>query len=266
MKKFLFILIGLVSLIFSGCLEIEQGITLNNDGSGKMDLKTDMSQIMAMASMMGKDEKINKDTIISYKSYVDTAKSLTEAEKELVRKASWRLRMNSDDGVFDITLRTDFKDLKEIDQLLAILSKWDNLDIVGNALKDLAPPAAGGGMDNMGMGGGTKDIGDMTKDYFKTDWKNGKLSKSLDAEAYKKINEDENLNSIKQLGGLAGGGNGDEILEKINVTTKFLLPRPAKKTEGKNIKLSDDKKTITITCPISDIYTAPHNFEYKIEY
>jgi uncharacterized protein YkvS len=266
MKKLLFVLTGLISLVFSGCLEIEQGVTLNNDGSGKLDLKTDMSQLMAMASMMGKGEKINKDTVINYKAYLDTAKSLTDKEKELVSKASWRLRMNSDDGIFDLTLHSDFKDLKEIDQLLAILSKWDNSDIIGSALKDLAPQGAGGGMDNMGMGGGNKEIGDMTKDYFKTDWKNGKLSKSLDAEAYKKINEDENLNSLKQLGGLAGGGSGDEMLEKIDVITKFILPRPVKKAEGKNIKLSDDKKTVTISCPISDIYTAPHNFEYKVEY
>ena len=266
MKKNLLIPACFVSLFFSGCLEIEQGITLNDDGSGKMDLKTDMSQIMAMASMMGKEEKINKDTVINYKAYIDTAQSLSAKEKELVSKASWRLRMNSDDGVFDLTLHTDFKDLKEIDQLLAVLSKWDNSDIVGNALKDLAPPGAGGGMDDMKMGGGNKDIGDMTKDYFKTNWQNGKLSKSLDTVAYKKIGEDESLNSFKQLGELAGGGSGEDILEKINVITKFVLPRPVKKAEGKNIKLSNDKKTVTISTPVSDIYTAPHNFEYKIEY
>ena len=133
MKKLLFVLTGLISLVFSGCLEIEQGVTLNNDGSGKLDLKTDMSQLMAMASMMGKGEKINKDTVINYKAYLDTAKSLTDKEKELVGKASWRLRMNSDDGIFDLTLHSDFKDLKEIDQLLAILSKWDNSDIIGSA-------------------------------------------------------------------------------------------------------------------------------------
>jgi hypothetical protein len=95
MKNCLFVLICLLSFIFSGCLEIEQGIILNNDGSGKMALKTDMSQIMAMLSAMGKDEKISKDTVINYKSYLDTAKSLTTAEKELVSKASWHLRMNS---------------------------------------------------------------------------------------------------------------------------------------------------------------------------
>jgi hypothetical protein len=265
MKKTLTILFTSVSLIFSGCLEIEQGLILNNDGSGKMELKTDMGQVMAMMSMMGKEEeKIKKDTVITYKANIDTAKSLTDAEKALLNKASWRLRMNSDDGIFDLTLGSDFKELNDVKQLLELLARWDNIDILGNALKDLAPPGTDAGMDDMGMGKGKKSIGDMTKDYFKTTWQNGKLHKTLDAEAYKKINEDESLNSFKKLGELAQGG--EDILEKINITTKFILPRPAKKTEGKNVKVSEDKKTITISAPVSDIYTAPKNYEYDIEY
>lgn len=266
MKKFLVILTASMLFLFSGCLEIEQGISINDDGSGRMELKTDMSQLMAMASMagVGKDEKIKKDTVINYKSYADTAKSLTAAEKELISKASWKIRLNTEEGVFDLTLRSDFKDLKEIEQLYAILSKWDNIDILGDAMKDLAPPGTGNGMDDMGMGKGNKSIGDMTREYFKTNLQKGKLTKSLDTAAYKKINEDENLNSLKKLGELAPGG--DKILEEINVTSKFVLPRPVKKAEGKNVKLSGDKKTVTISCPVSDIYTDPKNFEYKIEY
>ena len=264
MKKILSILFVAASIVFSGCLEIEQGIILNNDGSGKMELKTDMSQLMAMASMMGNEEKINKDTVITYRAYIDTAKSLTAEEKELINKASWRLRMNSTDGILDLTLRSEFTKLKEIDQLLEVLDRWDKVDIMGQAFKDLAPPGADAGMDDMGLGKGTKSVVDMTKDYFKTTWQNGKLSKTLDTVAYKKIKDDESLNSFKKLGELAQGG--EEILEKINVSTKFILPRPATKFEGKNLKASEDKKTITISAPISDIYTAPKNFEYNIEY
>ena len=74
MKKILLILLASVSLMVSGCLEIEEGIKLNDDGSGTMEVKTDMGEIMSMLSMMGagKGEKINKDTIISYKGYLDT--------------------------------------------------------------------------------------------------------------------------------------------------------------------------------------------------
>ena len=44
------------------------------------------------------------------------------------------------------------------------------------------------------------------------------------------------------------------------------LPRPAKKAEGKAIKLSDDKKKITLTVTSDDFVNDPSKFEYHIEY
>ena len=271
MKKFLFILSVSVSLMVSGCLEIEEGIKLNEDGSGTMEIKTDMGEIMSMLSMMSagkEDQKINKDTVITYKSYLDTAKSLTAAEKNLLQNAAWKIKMNSEEGIFLLTLSAPFKKPSEVNEILAVLQKWDNVDMMGEAVKGLTPGGAdsSGGMDLGlgGMGGGNRTTGDMTKDYFKTKWENGKLSKKLDAEKYKNIGDDKDLNSFKEMGAMAAGGG--DILEKITVVTKFVLPRPVKKVEGKNVKLSDDKKTVTISCPVSDIYTDSKNFEYEIEY
>jgi hypothetical protein len=119
----------------------------------------------------------------------------------------------------------------------------------------------GMGFDNKAV---NKNIGDMTKDYFKTSWQNGKLLKVLDTAAYKKIEDDETLNSFKKLGELVPGG--EKILENINVIAKFVLPRPATKAEGKNLKISADKKTITVSNLVADIYDKPQNFEYTIEY
>ena len=44
------------------------------------------------------------------------------------------------------------------------------------------------------------------------------------------------------------------------------LPRPAKTVEGKGIKLSEDKKTITISSDLDDFFDDPSKLEYKIEY
>jgi hypothetical protein len=270
MKKFLLILLASVSLMISGCLEIEEGIKFNEDGSGTMEIKSDMSELMSMLSMMGagKGETINKDTVISYKDYLDTAKSLTAPEKDLLRNAEWKIKMNSEEGVFLMTLSAPFKNPGQVNEILAVLQKWDNVDMMGEAMKGLAPGGADptGGMDLGldGIGGGNRTTGDMTKDYFNVEWKNGKLSKKLDAAKYKKIGDDKDLNSFKEMGAMAPGGG--DILEKITVVSKFVLPRPVKKAEGKNVKLSDDKKTVTISCPVSDIYTDPKNFEYEIEY
>jgi hypothetical protein len=267
MKKFFLILLVSLLLIVSGCLVIEEGISLNADGSGTMEIKTDMSELMGMIAMMGggKSEKINKDTLISYKSYLDTAQSLTETEKNLLRNATWNIKMNSDEGIMYMTFKAPFKNPGEVNEIMAVLQKWDNVNLMSETMKGLSPDSSvGAEMGMEGIGSGKNNLGDMTKDYFITKWENGKLLKKLDEEKYKEIGNDEGLNSLKQMNEMAPGGG--DILEKITVVTKFALPRPAKKVEGKNAKLSDDKKTVTISCPVSDIYTDPKNFEYKIEY
>jgi hypothetical protein len=48
--------------------------------------------------MGGKGETINKDTVIAY--HLDTAQSLTAPEKDLLRNAEWKIKMNSEEGVF----------------------------------------------------------------------------------------------------------------------------------------------------------------------
>jgi hypothetical protein len=52
----------------------------------------------------------------------------------------------------------------------------------------------------------------------------------------------------------------------INTTLIFNLPRPAKKAEGKNVKLSADKKKVTITSSIDDFFDDVTKLEFKIEY
>jgi hypothetical protein len=44
------------------------------------------------------------------------------------------------------------------------------------------------------------------------------------------------------------------------------LPKPAKKAEGAKIKLSDDKKTVTINATLSDLFNDPNSFAYRVEY
>ena len=47
---------------------------------------------------------------------------------------------------------------------------------------------------------------------------------------------------------------------------KFNLPKPAKKAEGKNVKLSEDKKKVTITTSAEDFFEDVSKLEFRIEY
>ena len=52
----------------------------------------------------------------------------------------------------------------------------------------------------------------------------------------------------------------------INMKTIINLPKPAKKAEGKSLKLSDDKKKITMEGTLDDFFEDASYFEYDIEF
>jgi hypothetical protein len=65
------------------------------------------------------------------------------------------------------------------------------------------------------------------------------------------------MQSLKQMSSMGS---------PINVNYIINLPRPAKKAEGKALKLSDDKKKVTVSVTSDDFFEDPSKFEYKIEY
>ena len=62
---------------------------------------------------------------------------------------------------------------------------------------------------------------------------------------------------MKQL-----SGSGMEVL----YTTTIKLPRAAKKTDNPLIKLSEDKKTVTMKYNMLELLENPEKFAYTIEY
>ena len=69
--------------------------------------------------------------------------------------------------------------------------------------------------------------------------------------------EKPEIGQLKQM-----ASSGMEIL----YTTTIKLPRPAKKTESALIKLSDDKKTVTLKYNLLDLFENPEKFSYRIEF
>jgi hypothetical protein len=69
--------------------------------------------------------------------------------------------------------------------------------------------------------------------------------------------DDEMMNQMKQMSAMGAPMKSNFIIN---------LPRPAKTVEGKNLKLSDDKKKITIANELNDIFDDPSLFEFKVEY
>ena len=56
------------------------------------------------------------------------------------------------------------------------------------------------------------------------------------------------------------------MLSGYSYTTVIHFPKAVKKASGDNVTLSDDKKTATITAPMSTLINNPSAFAYHIEY
>ncbi|MCW3117835.1 MAG: hypothetical protein JWM28_1917, partial [Chitinophagaceae bacterium] len=87
--------------------------------------------------------------------------------------------------------------------------------------------------------------------------KKGIISRTADKTKLAALDQDEMLNQMKQMSAMGAALKTNFVIN---------LPKPAKKIEGKNVKVSDDKKTITISNELNDLYDDPALFEFRVEY
>jgi hypothetical protein len=103
----------------------------------------------------------------------------------------------------------------------------------------------------------TDDVPDgSVDDYYITTYAKGKIQKKLNAEKHATIEEDEGMKALKEMSAMGAG----------NTTLIFNLPSPVKKAEGKNVKISEDKKRVTITTTSEDFFDDATALEFLIEY
>jgi hypothetical protein len=94
-------------------------------------------------------------------------------------------------------------------------------------------------------------------DYYTLEFSNGELTKKVNKDKYAGAESDEYLKGVKQVSSMGLTMKASYIIN---------LPRPAQKAEGKNVKLSDDKKKVTISADIDDFFADPSSLEFKIKY
>lgn len=260
MKKLLSLVILSCIFLLVGCLDVTQEYTINADGSGVISNKIDMSSAMTMLMQMGgdkaKEEKINVDSVFAFKKYIDTVKTLTAEEKKLFKDAVFGVVMSTEKEKFLITTSIPFKSINDIDRLNAIMKKIQSSGAMSKAVGGVVE----GGDTNNSMvqpGGGDEMMKNMAEEYFDMKIQQGLITRKLNKDKYAKLNDDEALSKLKEVGSM-----GAPIKSSVVIN----LPRPAKKVEGKNAKVSDDKKKITIETELNDLFDNPANYEFRIEY
>lgn len=252
-------------IFLASCLEVNEEIVVNADGSGSYVAKTDMGALIEMMQTFAGEEALQKDgldrvvdTTIYMKNLIDSVKNLTPEQKELMKTGKTQVQMNLKDKLFKINSDYTYKNYNSLQQLMSGQSGGNNAltsifkNMFGGATKGmegLDQPADPAGADSDPMG--------AVASMYDVVVKNGVISKVINAAKFKALNEKPEIAQLKQL-----GSSGMEIM----YTTTIKLPRPAKKIDNPLVKLSEDKKTVTFKYNMLELLETPEKFSYTILY
>jgi len=260
MNKRISVYLAVPLLLLTGCLEVTQNLTINKDGSGVISSTTDLRQVVTLAMQMAgdkiKEQKKNMDTTVQFKTLFDSATNMSAANKELLKNGLVHVVMRMDDNKYLITSTIPFKKMVDIEKINTAMQKDVSGRFLDNALKEAMKQSNAGDTSSIPEPRQTPPLS-LPENYFILTCKNGLISRTADKIKLALLDQDEMLNQMKQIGSMGAPLKTNFVIQ---------LPRPAKKFEGKNLTLSDDKKTVTISNELNDLFEDPTLFEFRVEY
>jgi hypothetical protein len=254
MKKIVFGILTFIVFLFAGCYEVNEEITINDNGSGTYITKMDMSAMIQMIQSMAGDEELAKngldrvvDTVISMKSIMDSATDVTAEQKRLFSAGTMKLQMNMKESLFKAETNFPFKNYNDLQTLMSGAATSGLGQVFKNMFsKDSTNATAG--MQDQGMD-------QITNVYDMVVTKN-RIARKLNKQKYDSLMQRPEIAQAKQMMG------SFEIL----YTTTIKLPRPVKKVDNDLVTLSADKKTVTMKYDVIKILDTPEKFSYSIDY
>ena len=251
MKKPASLFIITCCILLVGCFETTQDLTINKDGRGIFANTTDLSNMIAFIKQMGGDEADkmqDTDTTISLTGVADSIAGLTADQKRIVNKGTMKLTLNMQNEKLLVKLNFPFERLTDVELLKDVLPK-----LSVSALKKLP----GGDQMPAGTGGADSSTIKTFDNFFDDTFSKKIISRTLNKAKYATAADNEFMKSIQQMSGMGS---------PVKVNYVINLPRQAKKVQGKSVKLSDDKKKVTVSVTSDDFFDDPSKFEYQIEY
>jgi len=266
MKKISWIAGLVVLVVFSGCFDTLEEVTITENGSGTFSSSLDMGKMLGLAKSMGsgKDEmkdidKLKMDTVINLKDVQDSMKKLNAAEKKIAATGTLKIQVDANEDKMNFTFAFPFSKASEIAGIQNVL-KRARQDILDDIMQNIMGGEAGKDETMLGNEDGNEkndDMGANIDAYYTSVYEKGKFTRKLNKEKYAKVEDDKSLKSLQEMA---------QMGMAINMKTIINLPKPAKKAEGKGLKLSDDKKKITMEGTLDDFFEDASYFEYNIEY
>ena len=230
-KAFTLIFGGILAML-TGCLDVEEDIWLEKDGSGKYQVSIDMKELFQVSNFFITDDSLK----MSEEELVKKADSVIMREKTLKQLDSIILVINAVDGIKNgnyskdsgiIYIRFDFVNIASLNQAYSKARRLYNIT-------------------------------------FLPDYEFLKQSKILERrikrEYYEgKVMEDKHIGKvINKLSPV--------FLARGDYQTNYHLPGKAKKVNNERAKWSDDKKTISLHSSLNRLLKDPSRMEVIIKH
>lgn len=268
MKKGRLLLLLAFAFSLTSCVMTES-VAFNADQSGKINYRFDMSK---MVSMLGKEmggmgagltDGKSKDidttfTMASlYELKKDSIAKLSKEEQAKIKKMekfTCHMVMNEKDGAFVFDMYADFKNTAELRQMVSPVNAISDINPIGkNAASGTMPKNEG--ITHYVFDGRkfSKKVSVMEKESIQSEFK--KEAKKLGA------NEEE----VEEL-----SNTMSQSMEMIWQESDYIMvvefPKKVKKVSAPNAKISDNKKTVTLTCSMKEYMEGKGlNFEVELE-
>lgn len=246
-----YFLLILIVLFFTSCQMTEE-LTVTKNGSGTVSFKVDASFFMQMMGDRLNKEKTNTnyDTIIHFKDVIkqnrDSILKLSQEKQKSLKRLenfSMRMQMNSDTKKMNFDMFTNFKDVKELNNMLnsfqegyGLASKSNKLLASGKQTKKLSEPKTPSTKVN----------------YLYSKKKFERNTQILNPEQLKK--EVDSLGKLKTM------------FSSSTYKLIYTFPKRIKNASIKEAYYSADGKTITIEKNIIDYFSNPKILDFSVEF
>jgi hypothetical protein len=243
MLRKLFLLVVMTFFLVS--CQFSETMIINEDGSGRMSIAVDMSEMMAMMPTQDSTEQ-KMDSVFSFKQVFEEKKDsiaqLPKAEQDklkLLENYQMQILMDSETEKMVYTIFTDFTSVTEANNLMEGLSATGSTKM----------SADGSSSSSSSMGGPTEQATALRfsfeNDVFERD---GYIT---DPALFQK-----QMDSIKQM---------ESFMDGAMYSVKYTFPKKIKKASMENAEISADGKTITFQQKFITYLKDPDALDIQIE-
>lgn len=241
MKKLYFLFLS-ISVLLTSC-QFSENIYINDDGSGKMSLVFDGSDLMKMSGDSTQISEKPIDSIIVFKEFLkekkDSIAQLSFEEQESLKSLegfTMHTKIDSENQEMTVDMFTDFKNVEELQNAMAAMSKANSL----GKKEDEDNP-----FSSFGNSAATEMEYSFNKGVFK------RKATLVNKELHQQV-----LDSI---------GEAEMMFASSSYVLNYHFPRPIKSVSNENALFSADKKSFKLEISFLEYIKNPEVLNLEVE-